>query len=53
VADLLRSGKTTKEIADNLCLSESTVLFHRNNLRAKLGLKGKKANLRTYLQSFQ
>lgn len=53
VADLLRAGKTTKEIAEILCLSESTVLFHRNNLRTKLGLKGKKANLRTYLQSLQ
>jgi PAS domain S-box-containing protein len=53
VADLLRTGKTTKEMAEILCLSESTVLFHRNNLRTKLGLKGKKANLRTYLQSLQ
>ncbi len=53
VADLLRLGKTTKEIADLLHLSESTILFHRNNLRSKLGLKGKKTNLRSYLQSLQ
>lgn len=53
VADLLRSGKSSKEIAVTLCLSESTVLFHRNNLRTKLGLKGKKTNLRSYLQSLQ
>jgi PAS domain S-box-containing protein len=53
VADLIRAGKSSKEIADILNLSESTVLFHRNNLRSKLGLKGKKTNLRTYLQSLQ
>ena len=53
MAVLLRSGKRTKEMAEILCLSESTVLFHRNNLRTKLGLKGKKANLRTFLRSFQ
>ncbi|MCU0587274.1 MAG: PAS domain S-box protein [Syntrophobacteraceae bacterium] len=51
VADLIRAGQSTKEIADILCLSESTVLFHRNNLRGKLGLKGRKTNLRTHLQS--
>ncbi len=53
VADLIRAGKSSKEIAGILNLSESTILFHRNNLRSKLGLKGKKTNLRTYLQSLQ
>ncbi|HQL90258.1 MAG TPA: LuxR C-terminal-related transcriptional regulator [Syntrophales bacterium] len=30
-------------------LSPSTVDFHRNNIRAKLGLKNKNESLKTYL----
>ena len=53
IADLIREGKTTKEIAELLFRSESTILFHRNNIRIKLGLKVKKINLRSYLRSFR
>jgi DNA-binding NarL/FixJ family response regulator len=52
IADLIREGKTTKEIAELLHRSESTILFHRDNIRSKLGLKVKKINLRSYLRSF-
>jgi DNA-binding CsgD family transcriptional regulator len=52
VADLVREGKTTKEIAQILYTSEDSVLFHRHNLRGKLGLKRKKVNLRSFLASF-
>jgi DNA-binding CsgD family transcriptional regulator len=52
VADLIRNGRTTKEIANLLNTSVNTILFHRFNLRRKLGIKGEKANLRTYLHTF-
>ena len=51
VAALVKDGKTSKEIADILNISEATVNFHRKNLRDKFGLKGKQANLRSYLLS--
>ncbi|MFC1650950.1 PAS domain S-box protein, partial [Candidatus Latescibacterota bacterium] len=49
IAELIRSDKSSKEIADLLNISETTVFFHRRNIRNKLGLKGKKANLNSLL----
>ena len=51
VAALVRDGKTSKEIADLLCVSEKTASFHRNNIRTKLALRGTGANLRSHLLS--
>ncbi len=51
VADLIRKGKRTKEIADMLHTSASTIGTHRNHIRKKLNLKKEGINLRTYLQS--
>jgi PAS domain S-box-containing protein len=51
VANLLKEDKITKEIAQLLHMSESSVEFHRHNIRKKLGLVRKKVNLKTYLQS--
>jgi DNA-binding CsgD family transcriptional regulator len=51
VASMVRGGKSNKEIAKILKLSKSTILTHRHHLRAKLGLKNKKQNLRSFLGS--
>ncbi len=51
VANLIRKGRTTKEMARLLNISPRTVESYRNNIRKKLGLKSKKVNLKTYLSS--
>lgn len=51
VASLIKQGMSSKEIARALQCSEHAVLFHRKNLRAKLGLKHKKMNLFSYLHT--
>ena len=53
VADLVKEGKTTKEISELLNISDRGVEFHRNTIRNKLGLKNKKINLRSYLMQMQ
>ncbi len=51
VANLIRQGRTSKEVARLLNLSARTVDSYRDSIRKKLGLKNKKVNLRTYLAS--
>jgi PAS domain S-box-containing protein len=51
IANLIRAGKTTKEIAQLLNSSTATIDFHRNNIRNKLGLKDKNTGLMAYLIS--
>jgi len=53
VAALVRTGKSSQEIADVLGVSVSTISFHRKNLRRKLGLQDRTMNLRTYLLSLK
>jgi DNA-binding CsgD family transcriptional regulator len=42
VANLVKHGKTTKEMAELLDLSGRTIDTHRDNIRRKLGIKTKK-----------
>jgi len=51
IADFIREGKNSKEIANTLALSPSSIQWHRKNIRQKLGLTNKKVNLHTYLNS--
>jgi PAS domain S-box-containing protein len=51
VANLIRHGSNSKEIADILGLSPRTIYNHRKNIRNKFGLKNKKTNLRSHLLS--
>jgi DNA-binding CsgD family transcriptional regulator len=53
VANLIKEDRITKEISELLFVSESSVKFHRHNIRKKLGMVHKKINLRTYLQSLE
>lgn len=49
IAQLVMSGRTTKDIAQALSRETSTIDFHRNNIRRKLGLAGRGQNLRSHL----
>ncbi len=51
VAALVKDGRSSKEIAEILNVSETTIHFHRKNLRRKLNIKNDATNLRAYLMS--
>ncbi len=51
VVNLIRQGKSTKEIADLMGVATSTVDFHRHNIRRKLNILHKPFTLRAYLNS--
>lgn len=51
ITNLVKQGKTTKEIAEIMHLAKSTIDFHRDNIRKKFGIKNKQTNLKIYLLS--
>lgn len=51
IANMIRDGKTTKEIAEYMGVSTNAVNHHRHHIREKLGINFQKINLRTYLSS--
>ncbi|MCG8619951.1 MAG: LuxR C-terminal-related transcriptional regulator [Desulfobacterales bacterium] len=51
VANMVKNGMSTKEIAAVQNCAIRTVTNHRDNIRKKLGLVNKKVNLRSYLST--
>ena len=51
VANMIKDGKTSKEVAEIMNLSPETVSNHRKHIRKKSGISNKKVNLRTALLS--
>ena len=49
MANLVKLGKRTKEIAGIMNLSPGTISIHRKNIRKKLELTHQKTNLQTML----
>ena len=49
IANLIKQGKTNKEIAEIISLSVRTIEFHRSRIRSKFGLKSGKDNLQAHL----
>lgn len=53
VAEFIRSGMSSQEIASTLNVARKTVENHRNSLRNKLGITNRGVNLRNYLLSLE
>ena len=51
IANMTKHGNTSKKIAKVMNISPRTVDTHKKNIRRKIGLEGKRANLRSYLLS--
>jgi len=52
VANFIKDGRTSKEIAQIMNLSPETISNHRKHIRKKSGIANKKVNLRTVLDTF-
>lgn len=53
MAEFIRSGMSSQEIASTLNVARKTVENHRNSLRNKLGITNRGVNLRNYLLSLE
>ena len=53
VANLIKEGRSSKEIAQTLNIGTGTVDSHRKGIRNKLGLSKTKVNLYSYLRSLK
>jgi len=49
VAEMIKQGRASKDIAEVLNASVGTINTHRNNIRKKLNLRKQNKNLRSYL----
>lgn len=52
IANLVKHGTSTKEIAEMMNLAPGTISIHRKNIRKKLGISRQKVNLQSYLSSY-
>ena len=52
IANMVKDGMTSKEIAEIMNLSPETISNHRKHIRRKSGIANKKINLRTVLASY-
>ena len=53
IANLIRQGIPTRDIADQLQMTKRTIDFHRDRIREKIGIKNTKANLKAVLQDLE
>jgi PAS domain S-box-containing protein len=53
VSNLIKNGKTTKEISSIMNLSTQTINSYRRNIRKKMGITNQQVNLRTTLSSLE
>jgi len=53
VAKAISHGLSSKLIAKRMFVEKSTIDFHRQNIRQKLGLTSSKTNLKSFLLSFE
>jgi PAS domain S-box-containing protein len=51
ICDMIRDGKSSKQMSEELNLSILTIQKHREQIRKKLGITNKGINLATYLRS--
>jgi DNA-binding CsgD family transcriptional regulator len=52
IVNMIRQGLPSKKIATIMNISPRTVDTHRKNIRKKIGLDKKKANLRSHLLAY-
>jgi len=52
IANLVKEGRQDKEIMETLNISFETVKTHRQNIRKKLGIYGKRGSLRMHLSHY-
>jgi len=51
VAALIKNGLSTRQVAQQLNISEETVKTHRRNIRKKLNIQNSNISFATYLRS--
>jgi len=53
VANLIKQGRTTKEIAAHMNITKRNVDFYRDQIREKIGIKNTKSNLKNVLKEME